>query len=70
MVALLARIATHPLVARVLIPSLAGALAEWFEKQANRIALNTAFKSARQAKTAEELRAASKKLSDASTRRT
>lgn len=69
MIALLAKIASYPLVVQVLIPALAGALARFLEDQASRIKISDAVADAKKAKTQEELREASRKLSDASARR-
>lgn len=65
---LLAKIASHPLVAGVLIPSIAQAIQGFLEKMASRCERRAAVTQAQAAKTAEELRDASKRLSD-STRR-
>jgi hypothetical protein len=66
--ALIAKILESPVVAGILIPSLSRALENFFKAQADRIEENSARKAAKAAKTAEELRLASIKLSDASRR--
>lgn len=62
---ILGRVVTQPWVAGILIPSLSKALVSLFERGAQRLEVKTAIKTARAAETAEELRVASKKLSDA-----
>lgn len=64
MIELLTRIAVMPTVA-ALLPKLVEALAKFFVERAGRLELKAATKQARAAKTAEEYRRASEKLSDA-----
>lgn len=68
MIALLARLASSPLVSRLLIPALSQYLAEFFYRKARESEYAAALKRAKVGKTAEEIRLASKKLSDASRR--
>lgn len=65
MLTFLAKVATNPIVVKILVPSLTNALSRVFHRWADRLEHNQAIKAARAAKTAEELRDASKKLSDA-----
>jgi hypothetical protein len=67
-ITLLSKLVTSPLLARIIVPALARALATFFQNQAAKIELRTAVKAAKAAKTSEELRLASSKLSDASAR--
>ncbi len=53
---------------RVLVPALSKALADFFESHAKKLEEKSAVKTAKAASTAEELRIASRKLSDASSR--
>jgi hypothetical protein len=64
----IARLAASPLVARILIPAISNALHQFFESQAKKLETRGAVKAAKAAKTAEQIREASKRLSDASTR--
>jgi hypothetical protein len=66
---LVGKLAASPLISRLLIPAIAKALGDFFARQADRIDLRAAVKTVRAAKTAEEMRNASKKLSDATNRR-
>ncbi len=59
---------TSPLVSKLLIPVLGDALAKFFERQAARLEMKSAVKSAKVAQTAADLREASRKLTDASNR--
>lgn len=72
----LAKVASKPLVAKVLVPALSGSLAKFFARQAERLerkaayrAAKAALKIANAAKKAEALRAASRQISDLSDRR-
>ncbi len=65
----LAKLATHPLVVSVLVPSLTKALENFFERAAGRCERRSAVTQAKAAKTAEELREASRRLSDSTARR-
>lgn len=67
--ALVARLMANPFVANLIVPALSRALTNFFEKQANRIELKGAIKASKAAQTAEEIRDASKKLSDSASRR-
>lgn len=69
LLAWLGKIAAHPFVARILLPAITSALTDFLNRQAGKLEVKTAVKAAKAAKTAEELRNASKKLSDASRRR-
>lgn len=68
LLALLSKIVTNPVVANLIIPSLSRAFANFFQNQAAKLELKNAVKTARIAKTSEELRVASKRLSDATDR--
>lgn len=65
----LARLATSPIVASVLIPALSDALSKFFARQADRLELRAAIRVAKVGKTADDLRDASKRLTDAASRR-
>lgn len=65
---LLGRIASHPLVATVLIPSITAALTRFLDRMASRCERSGAVKQAKAAKTAKELRDAAESLTN-STRR-
>lgn len=69
LLAFLSRLATSELATKVLVPSISAALVTFFTKAANRIEDKAVNRAALAAKTSEELREASKKLSDASSRR-
>lgn len=62
---ILGKVVTQPWVANILVPSIARALVSLFERGAQRLEVKSAVKAAKAAQTAEELRNASKKLSDA-----
>jgi hypothetical protein len=64
----LADLFTSPLITKLLVPVLGDAIAKFFERQATRLETKAAVKSARAASTADQLREASKKLTDASNR--
>lgn len=66
MAVLLSRVLSHPLVAKVLIPSLAGAISLWLERRASEMQLRAAVNVTKAAKSAEELRRASERLRAAS----
>lgn len=55
-----------PLFQKLIVPILGNAIARFFERQAARLETKLAVKQAKVAKTADDLRAASKKLTDAS----
>lgn len=65
----LMKAATHPTVVRVLLPRLAEALGQYFARKAGQVEVKTAVRVARAAKTAEDLRLASQRLTDAANRR-
>lgn len=67
-ISVLAKIASSPIFVNVLVPSLARALESFFKAAASRIESRSAIKAAKAAKTAEELREASKRLTSASAR--
>lgn len=64
----IATVASHPVVTRILFPAVTTAVMSWIDKQANRIETKAAINQAKAAQTAQELRDASRRLSD-STRR-
>jgi hypothetical protein len=66
--ALAGKLISSPTVSGILIPVLSRALTDFFQRAANRVEESAAIRAAKAAKTAEELRLASKKLSDASRR--
>lgn len=57
-----------PLFQKLVVPILGNALARFFESQAKRLEVKAAVKSAKAASTADQLREASKKLTDATNR--
>jgi hypothetical protein len=69
MIAFLAKSLTNPLVVNVLAPAIANALHRFMDRLANDLEERNARKLAKNAKTIEELKNASKALSDATTRR-
>ncbi len=64
----LASLIENPLVQKLIIPVLGDAIAKFFERQAAKLQLKLAVRAAKTAKTVEDLREASKKLTDASNR--
>jgi hypothetical protein len=66
---ILAKTLSSPVVSGILIPTLSRALEGFFIRLSNQIEEKGALKQAKAAKTAEELRAASKRLSDATSRK-
>ncbi len=66
---LIAWASASPLIQRILVPALTEALTRFFEKQASKIEARGAVKAAKSAKTAEQIRDASKRISDATARR-
>jgi len=65
---LLAKLAESPVVQSILVPSIVKLLSSFFESTARKLEIRSAVRAAKAAKKAEELRDASKRLSD-STRR-
>ena len=59
---------TGPFFTRFVVPVLGDAIAKFFERQALRLETKNAIKSAKVAQTADALREASRKLTDASNR--
>lgn len=66
--AFILRVSSHPFVQGVMVPAVSHVLAGAASKLANRIEESSAIKAAKAAKTAQELRDASIRLSDASRR--
>ncbi len=64
----IAKLASSPVFVNVIAPWIARGLTAFFEHQAARLETKGAVTQAKAAKTAEELREASKRLSDASRR--
>lgn len=64
----IADLIAHPLVERILLPIFGKWLAGWLERQAEKLKVKMAVKAAKTAKTVEDLREASRKLTDASNR--
>lgn len=65
----IAKVVSNPVVRKVIIPAVGRALEKVFDKAIGRIKTKSAVKAAKAAKTVEELREASKKLSESSARR-
>ena len=63
-----ASVASHPLMTRILVPAVMGAVSRKLDELALKYELKAAVKQAKAAQTAQELRDASRRLSD-STRR-
>jgi hypothetical protein len=57
-----------PIFQKLIVPILGNAIARFFERQAAKLELKSAVKSAKAASTADQLREASKRLTDASNR--
>lgn len=68
LLAWLTKIATHPLMAVIIIPAVRGALENALRSRAATIELRSAVRSAKDAKTVEELKEASRRLTDSSRR--
>ncbi len=66
---LIAKLAESPLVANVLFPSIVRFLTNFFEAHAKRIELSGAVQAVKGAQNAEQLRLASKRLTDATARK-
>lgn len=64
----LADLVSSPLVTKLVVPILGDALAKFFEKRAAALEVKSAVKAASAAKTAEEFREASRRLTEASNR--
>jgi hypothetical protein len=64
----LVELVSHPLVEKLILPILGKWIAGWFERQAVKLETKSAVKAAKAASTADQLREASKKLTDATNR--
>ena len=68
MLAWIAKIASHPLIARVLYPAAVEGVRRWLDQKAKQHEMRAAVTAAKSAKTIQELKDASRKLSDATRR--
>lgn len=64
-----AKVVSHPVVARVIVPAVSRALERIFDRAGKKLQTKTAVKAAKAAKTIQEFDDAARKLADAAARK-